>query len=787
MASIEAGRDRNGGITRRRRAMMLILVGLASITCRAEIAVIPNPLQARPGNGEFVLTPDTVVLLPARDAGARVAADYLVSLLAQKRMPRLVVRAGGTGAGQQRAIVFSRAAPPVAQGEHYVLEATPERITITAAGDAGLFYAAVTLWQLVQQSEQGNASIGAVRIDDGPRYAWRGLMLDSARHYQSPAFIEQLLDWMAIHKLNVLQWHLTDDQGWRLEIRSHPRLTTVGAWRVPAGAAAQADVDPATGRPRLYGGFYSQRTVRRLVAYASARHISIVPEIDMPGHASAALAAYPELGVAPLHLAEVPARWGVYPHVYNTEPATIRFLEDVLREVTNLFPSRYVHLGGDEVVTDEWRDSPATMRRLKTLGLHDVKEIPGFFMAHMERFLAASGRQIVGWDEILTPTLSKTATVMSWRGSDGAVAAALRGNDTILAPGPTLYLDNRQSDAPWEPPGRGKVISLAEVYGFEPQPAALERRAAGHVLGVQASLWTEHIRTEERQAWMSFPRAAAVAELGWSDPERRDFRDFLRRLAVLWPKYAMLRLAAADSVFAPRIDGRYLDGGRTVEVAMENQEHFGTVHYSVDGSEPSALSPVAKEPMVLALPVHVAAGTFVDAQPLAVTRHRDFSEQLAQRRSSQELRLCSEHLALNLEDDAPVEGPRAIFYLDLMNPCWIYQAARLDRVNGIDAAVGQVPFNFEIGADRDRIHLPVPTTPAGELEVHVDGCDGEIWVRLPLAPAAASEATTVLSAIAPPRTGVHDLCLRFAQRGIDPLWALAWFGLNAPPAVTESR
>jgi hexosaminidase len=590
--------------------------------------------------------------------------------------------------------------------EAYTLTVLPEGVTVSARDRRGLLYGAVTLWQLMGTGagQVAEVSVRAQRIVDEPRFTWRGLMLDSARHYQSPEFIERYIDWMALHKLNVLHWHLVDDQAWRLEIKKYPRLTEVGAWRVPAGAAAAADLDPATGKARLYGGFYSQETVRRLVRYARERNVTIVPEIELPGHATAAIVAYPQLGVGPGLPTSVPADWGIYPNLFNVEDATFAFLEDVFREVIELFPGEYVHVGGDEAVKDQWQASPRVHERMKELEIKDEHELQAYFIQRIGRFLSAHGRRLIGWDEILEGGLAPDATVMSWRGVDGALAAAAAGHDAVLAAWPTLYFDNRQGVGTGEPPGRGRVISLEDVYRFEPLPSGLAAERQHHVLGVQANLWTEHVRTEERAEYMTFPRAAAVAEVGWSRREHIDWPDFRRRVQAALAWYGKLGLHYADTAFrAP-----------TTQVAGVN----------------------------------------------------------AMRRS-QELKPCADKLALSLEDDAPLRGDRAIFLVDIMQPCWIYQGADLTRALSLIASVGQVPFNFQLGKDKEGIKLRAPASPEGELEVRLDSCDGERIATLPLAPAVHNQAVTRLPAAALPiRSGRHDLCLTFTGHSLDPLWAI---------------
>ncbi|MEG0817925.1 MAG: beta-N-acetylhexosaminidase, partial [Brevundimonas sp.] len=343
-------------------------------------SVIPRPAAVTPAEGALVLSDATVLITPRGDAEALRAATYFADLMQRTRGLNLTVREGEAAPG---AVVFRRA--PESAADAYSLDVTPRGAIITAGDFGGLLYGSISLWQLATaEAGQGAATIPAVAISDAPRFGWRGVMLDSARHYQSPQFIKGFIDWMALHKLNVFHWHLTDDQAWRLEIRRYPKLTEVGGWRVHAGAAAQKDIDPATGRPRLYGGFYTQDQVRDIVAYAAARNIVVVPEIDVPGHASAAIAAYPELGVTDVPGAAVPAvpaDWGVYPTLFNVEEATLAFFENVMDEVVDLFPSEYVHIGGDEAVKDQWKASPRVQERMRELGLADEEKLQSWFVA----------------------------------------------------------------------------------------------------------------------------------------------------------------------------------------------------------------------------------------------------------------------------------------------------------------------------------------------------------------------------------------------------------------------
>lgn len=680
---------------------------------RPLVDVIPAPAEVEAGRGTFTLTARTRVYSSGGPAAER-SAHYFTELLRASHTGWLRLSEERGGRTALRSIRFSlepaaRAVTPLVSPEGYRLDISDRGIVVSASDPRGLLYGAVTLWQAstvaaaAAADEAGGFTLPALSIRDAPRFRWRGLMLDSARHFQSREFILRYIDWMALHKLNILGWHLTDDQGWRIEIRKYPRLTGVGAWRVPEGRAAGRDIDPATGKPRLYGGYYSQEDVRRIVAHAAARNVTIVPEIDMPGHATAAIVAYPQLGVLSEPPPAVPSDWGIYPNLFNVEESTFSFLEDVLGELLELFPGPYMHVGGDEAVKDQWRASARVQARMRELHVPSEEALQGYFTRRLGQYLSAHSRRLIGWDEILAGGLPAEATVMSWRGVEGAIAAAAAGHDAVLSPDPTLYLDSRQGRSPGEPPGRGQVETLEDVYRFDPLPGPLAA-AQQHVLGLQANLWTEHVRTEERAAYMTWPRAAAVAEIGWSPAARIDWADFLRRLPAAFERLRLLGIHYSRDVFAPP---------RTVG---PNERHM-----------------------------------------------------------SQDLRTCTDKLVLSLEDDAPLQGERAVFLIDIMNPCWILPGIDLSGTPRLTAAVGQVPFNFQIGKDIESIRLNPPRTRAGELEVRLDGCEGEAVALLPLASAADNDAVTVLPTVTLPRSpGVHDVCFKFTQRSLDPLWAIDW-------------
>ncbi len=660
-------------------------------------AVIPVPRDFSAGTGAFRIDPSTPVIFSGGE-GASQAATFFVEHL--KDNHEVILQPPREDDSESKSISFVLVPGDTAfEPEGYELTVADSGALIRARTPAGLLYGAATLWQLftVNPGPGGAVAIPAVAIRDAPRFAWRGLMLDSARHYQSPEFIKQFIDWMALHKLNVLHWHLTDDQAWRLEIKKYPRLTSVGAWRVPAGQAPRQDIDAKTGKPRLYGGFYTQEQARDIVAYAAARQIRVVPEIEMPGHASAAIVAYPELGVPGNKLAEVPADWGVYENLFNVEESTFVFLENVLTEVMAVFPGEYIHVGGDEAVKPQWENSARIRARMQEFGVKDAHALQGYFIQRMGKFLDQHGRRLIGWDEILEGELTPNATVMSWRGIDGAVTAANAGHDTVLAPAPDLYLDHWQSAGELAP-GRSNTLSLEMVYGFSPMPAELPAEQRKHILGLQANLWTELMRTEKRVQQMAFPRVAALAEVAWSPPKRINWTDFQRRLDPQLKRYDKLGIT----------------WGREVQI-----------------------------------------------------------KPLPRRRLSHDLEQCGDGYLLSLEDDAPPTGERAVYLVNISNPCWIWRDADLTGIQSLRATVGQIPFNFQIGADAAKIPLQKPATAEGELEVRLDGCDKAPVATAPLAPAVSNYGLTALPAIPLGSvTGKHDLCFRFTRSKLDPIWVI---------------
>ncbi len=738
------------------RVRMSLVVALLYSGCAfAESPrLLPMPREVVERGGSFTLSPSTTIGIPTGDRGAEAAGKYLIALLARSNALELQL------AGDSGAIRFVRTSglPP----EGYRIESGRNGVTVSASTDAGLLYGAITLWQLAS-GEKPNV-IPAASIRDEPKFGWRGLMLDSARHFQSPQFIKQLIDWMAVNKLNTLHWHLVDDQGWRLEIKKYPRLTELSGWRVPATAPGAPPL------PRV-GGYYTQDQVREIVAYAAARNITIVPEIEMPGHALSAIRAYPGLGTGAPVPPGVESDWGVFPWLYNLDDSTFAFLENVLSETMALFPSTYIHVGGDEAVKDQWKTSPKIQARMKALGIKNEHDLQSLFMSRIGKFLAAHGRRMVGWDEILQGGIPKDATIMSWQGTAGAIVAARAGHDSVLSPAPTLYFDNRQGFGPIEPPGRGNRVDLASVYAFDPLPAELTADQQKHVLGIQGNLWTEHVRTEDRAMWNIFPRASAVAEIGWSTLAKRDFTDFVDRLVPQIVRMNALGLKPSASLFAVTAEARFTPPAKAALVALSSQSAL-EIRYTLDGSAPGKDSRLYASPLELGFPTRLRAATFYGTRQLPGAIDQLVDARFVRRRSDEELRTCSAKVRLALEDDFPAEGQRAVFVTDIFEPCWIYPSAPVAGASRIAIEVGQIPFNFQVGKDIEQIRFRTPATPDGEFEVRAGNCDGERIAVLPLATARPNPGVTRLVAPIVPRDGNQDLCITYTATGVNPIWAL---------------
>lgn len=513
---------------------LLLSISLLAPVTRGQartISVLPQPAIQSVTEGVFVLRADTLIV---SDKPNQRTATMLAQWLAPAT--GYILKAKVREDAINTISLKLDASLARLGNEGYLLDVTPQRVTIRAPHEAGVFYGVQTLRQLFPPAifsgvRQGVGwDLQAVHVEDQPRFGWRGAMLDVCRHFMPKEFVLEFIDLLALHKLNTFHWHLTDDQGWRIEIKKYPRLTQVGAWRKQTRLGHEGRNQHGFDKQR-HGGFYTQREIREVVEYARQRHITVVPEIEMPGHAQAAIAAYPELGVKGEPL-EVWTRWGINANIFNPNEKTILFMQDVLGEVVKLFPGTFIHVGGDEAIKDQWKASPQVQARLKELGLKDEHELQSYFIRRMDGFLTSKGRRLIGWDEILEGGLAPGATVMSWRGVKGGITAAKSGHDVVMAPTTYTYLDYYQSQDPGELPAIGGFLPLETVYAFEPIPEDLTAEESRHVLGAQAQIWTEYLPTPGHVEYMAFPRLIALSEVTWSPKERKNYPDFLARLGV---------------------------------------------------------------------------------------------------------------------------------------------------------------------------------------------------------------------------------------------------------------
>jgi hexosaminidase len=493
------------------------------------VDIIPVPASTVLGKGTFLLSSKTKIVILENTPEFNETAKYLANQL--KSENQLSLEVVSTPKIIKNSIVL-KIDGAVKGKESYELDVTKNDIILNGADQAGLFYGVQSLLQLAYSGKNGakDCSIQCMQVKDAPSFVWRGMHLDVCRHFFSAEFVKRTIDMLAMYKINTFHWHLTDDQGWRIEIKKYPKLTEIGSWRNETMVGPYSDTDPKFDGIR-YGGYYTQEQIKDVVAYAQKRHITIVPEIEMPGHAVAALSAYPEFSCTGGPF-KVYTKWGVSDDVYCAgKEGMFGFLEDILEEVVDLFPGEYIHIGGDECPKIRWKACPFCQKRIKDEGLKDELELQSYFVKRIERFVASKGKKLIGWDEILEGGLPERASVMSWRGYEGGIEAVHTGHDVVMTPGEFCYFDHYQSqDKAKEPLAFGGFLPLEKVYSFSPVPPQLSALEAKHVLGAQANVWTEYIPSEKQAEYMIFPRIFAMAEILWSPKVNQDYNQFLVRL-----------------------------------------------------------------------------------------------------------------------------------------------------------------------------------------------------------------------------------------------------------------
>lgn len=607
---------------------LVVFIILSLFSCNskdeksAPVSIIPEPVKVTELSGNFIITENTPIYIAGEDGQSSQIAQFLHDKFIKSAGFQLAVEEVLATDLPADGILFIIDDGDNELGkEGYQLSVEPERVVAKANTANGLFYAYETICQLLpaeiesdEPVENLDWRIPCVEIEDFPRYEWRGLHLDVGRHMMPVEFIKKYIDNMAMHKMNTFHWHLTEDQGWRIEIKKYPKLTEVGAWRdetlIGHGRSKNKTYDG-----KRYGGFYTQEEVKEIVKYAQDRFITVVPEIEMPGHSTAAVAAYPELGVTGKQV-KVATDWGVFYDIYNVDDQTFDFLEDVLTEVMELFPSEYIHIGGDEAPKKQWEDSPKIQKQIQKLGLKNEHELQSYFITRIEKFLNAHGRQIIGWDEILEGGLAPNAAVMSWRGEEGGIEAAKNKHDVVMTPGSHVYFDHYQGAPEFEPLAIGGYTPLEKVYSYEPTPPELNADQAKYIMGAQANVWTEYMKTPEHVEYMVFPRLSALSEVLWSPKEKRNWDDFKSRLPKQLNRYDERGINYSKTIFKPYYEEVSDSVSNKFSVAIKTQWNEGKLVYTIDGSEPTLESKEYKQEIPIDTCIHIHSALFVDGQKL---------------------------------------------------------------------------------------------------------------------------------------------------------------------------
>jgi hexosaminidase len=592
-----------------------------------EISIIPQPQKMVLGESSFRFKKSTQLVVESIDQ--KLIADQFAALFENAAGWKLPIIVGGDEGSNQ---IYFRTEQMMGP-EAYLLEVSKNRIEIKAAKPAGFFYAVQTLRQLLpveierlQIQPKIEWLVPVISISDQPQFKWRGFMLDVSRHFFPKQDVLQMIDYLSIHKINTLHLHLVDDQGWRIEIKKYPKLTQIGAWRVdredqPWNSRQKQEA----GEKASYGGFYTQDDIREMVAYAQSRFVNIVPEIEMPAHITSALAAYPQFSCTGGPFTVPPGGlWPITDIYCAGKDSTFLFLQDVLSEVMALFPSKYIHIGGDEATKTKWEICPDCKKRIKTEGLKNVQELQSYFIKRIEKFVNSKGKVLLGWDEILEGGLPPEATVMSWRGFKGGIEAAGQGHDVVMSPTSDCYIDYYQGPKDQEPLAIGGYVPLTKVYNFNPIPKELSAEAAKHILGGQANLWTEFVPTIKHAEYMAFPRIAALSEALWSPKEVRNWEDFSRRIQMFMKRYDEMGINYAKSAFKVTSKTQFNTGKQKLAVSLTNELAGVEIHYTIDGSEPNSLSTLYSEPILIDKTTMLKAVPTVNGHPAEKSMSQSF-------------------------------------------------------------------------------------------------------------------------------------------------------------------
>lgn len=583
------------------------------------LSIIPKPVQVIKGKGFTNIDSQWKIYVP--DVTLSGEAEYLNNYFKTNfdfKLPVLNSIPKG-----KNFILLKKVKDDTKTGGQYHLSIRQNKITVAASEGTGLYYGLETLLQLLPLENNKAISLPQLEIEDYPRFKWRGMHLDVCRHFFPKEDIKKYIDHLASYKMNVFHWHLTDDQGWRIEIKKYPALTSVGAWRNGSMIGPYADQKFDTIR---YGGFYSQDDIREIVSYAEKRHVTIVPEIEMPGHCMAALAAYPQFSCTggPFEVGKI---WGVYNDVFCPKEETFKFLEDILSEVCELFPGKYIHIGGDEVPKTQWRKCEHCQNLIRTKGLKNEAELQGYFTTRIEKFLNSKGKQIIGWNEILEGGFTGDAAIMSWQGDKGGIAAAKQKHFAVMTPGDYCYFDHYQSESRKEPLAFGGYTSLEKVYSYEPTPKELSNEEKKFILGAQGNLWTEYIPDFAQVEYMIFPRLCALSEVLWSQKEEnRNYMDFVKRLEKHFAWFEKNSINYSKALFDIKIHVDSTEENRGLHISFDViHDEAEEIHYTIDGTDPRADLPVIDPDFKIYYPATVKAALFNNGKMKGRTAEQKFN------------------------------------------------------------------------------------------------------------------------------------------------------------------
>jgi hexosaminidase len=601
----------------------LIIFGLLAFTsCSTStdkpepVTIIPQPSKIEQFSGNFILNSKTKLVCP-EDGGVKQLGQLFTEWL---KIPTGFDLQTGKMGSNKNVIRLELVGNNELGEEGYELEVTKNRIVIKANAANGLFYGIQTLLQLLPPdiySEKFGGVEWAVpccKIIDKPRFSWRGMHLDVSRHFFPVQFIKRYIDLIAMHKMNVFHWHLTDDNGWRIEIRKYPLLTKIAAWRVDRENVPWREITPPEPVEKAtYGGFYTQEEIKEVVSYAADRFITVVPEIEMPGHSCEVFAAYPELSCREEKLYVQPGSYWPNEDIFCAgKEETFEFIENVLLEVMDLFPSEYIHIGGDEANKTRWKECKLCQQRIKDENLADEDELQCYFIKRVERFLNYHSKKLIGWDEILEGGLAPEATVMSWRGFNGGKEAAEKGHDVIMCPTSHCYFDYYQAHPDFEPEAIGGFLPLKKVYSFEPVPEGLAGDKVKYILGAQGNVWTEYIKTPEHAEYMALPRMTALSEVVWSPVESRNWDRFRERLKKQFERFDRMKVNYSRGSWMVEIKPSLEND--VFKVVLESEQPDFPIHYTLDGTEPTEQSPAYQEPLTISQTAAITAGIFVDGK-----------------------------------------------------------------------------------------------------------------------------------------------------------------------------